>query len=82
MLLYIQAEMLKSYKWMGGWMVENVRETLFYERLRCLLLKIENIFALSCICFLIVLSHVLLQLIRLFAGIVALLTGKRFLAGL
>ena len=28
------------------------------------------------------LSHVLLQLIRLFAGIVALLTGKRFLAGL
>ena len=28
-----------------------------------------------------VLSHVVLQLIRLFAGVVALLAGKRYLAG-
>ena len=38
-------------------------------------------FILLCVCFCTVLSHVILQLTRLFAGIVALLTGKRFLSG-
>ena len=33
------------------------------------------------ICFCTVLSHVLLQVMRLFAGVVALLASKRFLAG-
>ena len=39
----------------------------------------KNILDCSCICFCTVLSHVHLQVLGLFAGIVALLAGKRFL---
>ena len=46
-----------------------------------LISAILKVVCILCVCFGTVLSHVVLQLIRPFAGEVALLAGKRFLAG-
>ena len=70
----------------GDWMMENVHlsiQGMSQEKQKIIanmISAILKVVCISCVCCGTVLYHVHLQLIRLFAGVVALITGKRFLA--